>query len=641
MNPKQTVLPVVCLTLLLALLLGACTATTSSPATPTPESPSGGKPEMPDQIHRAVAGELGVEPEELEVQDLEQVDWPDACLGMAQPGEMCAEVITPGYRMIVLAGDQQYQVHTDLGGDNMRVAGEDERAGLQALAAKLGVGLAQLEIQLFEPVTWPDACLGVPKPDELCAQVETPGYGGMVTRDGEQFEFRMDESAVNIRLIPGAALSTRQVLAARLGIRMDEISIASVQPQEWPDACLGLAEAGQMCAQMVTPGYLVILKANDDLYEYRTDQTGNQIVLASAPQTQVDNAVILWTSPDDMECQTAQIGEQVIAAGSCNVPLLPGRFVSRERQDRLVDMAVKFASFDAKTPAGTIQFTGQGDIIATSNQQRMIAEWAWLVAQEAISGRSGASWGLAFTWEREGGIAGFCDRLEVYAYGEAHASNCTPAEGETPGTALLNDSQLRRLYLWLDNYAGFEFEQRDPAIADAMAIRLLFSGNGRMEAGEPEIQAMQELTSELYAQATTLQDPADLQAARETLDTYLEHLSAGRFEEAVKYYGGSYEELVYFNPGIDPNNHAALFEAACTTNGMVCLPVMNVVDEAQLSKVNFRITVELQDEDGRQFVFGPCCGADPEEEPPQTQFLYSVINRDGRFLVLEPPLYVP
>jgi hypothetical protein len=623
------------------LMLAACIQNSPTTVSPTPSGTGGQAPEIPEEIRGAVAAHLGVNAAQLQIQDLQQVEWPDACLGLAQPDEMCAEVITPGYRLIVIGDGVQYQVHTDLSGTNIRVAGGDEQAILEALAAKLGVAWNQLEIQVLEPVTWPDACLGIPEAGEVCAQIQTPGYGGMLVLDGEQFEFRMNESAENIRLIPGAALSARQTLAFRLGLSMEQISIIDIQPQEWPDACLGLAQAGQICAQMITPGYLVVLEVNGDQYEYRTDQAGSLVVLAEAPDAEVENTVIAWTSPDATDCQTAYIDEQLITAGACSGPLLPGRFVSGERQARLANLAAKFMSFEADTPAGKIQFSGQGQIIATLNQQRMIAEWARLAAQEAISGRSGASWGLVFTWDREGGIAGFCDHLEVYTYGEAYASTCAPAEDATYEPVLLNDSQLRQIYTWMDNYKDFEFEHTDPATADAMTIRITFSGTGDMEAGEVETMAMQEWAAELFAQATTPQDPEDLAAARAALTAYLEHLNEGRFEEAVKYYGGSYEELVYFNPDIDQSDHASLFEAACTINGMVCLPLMNVVDEAQISSAEFRITVELKDEDGKQFVFGPCCGADPAEEPPQTQFLYTVLKVDGEFLVQEPPIYVP
>jgi hypothetical protein len=56
---------------------------------------------------------LGVRPETLEVQSLEAVEWPDTSLGCPQPGMMYAQVITPGYRILLVAGDQVYEYHSD------------------------------------------------------------------------------------------------------------------------------------------------------------------------------------------------------------------------------------------------------------------------------------------------------------------------------------------------------------------------------------------------------------------------------------------------------------------------------------------------------------------------------------------------
>jgi len=44
---------------------------------------------------------------------------------------------------------------------------------------------------------------------------------------------------------------------------------------------------------------------------------------------------------------------------------------------------------------------------AGSPASRAVAEWARLIFDVAESGRSGAAWGLALSWHREGGIAGF------------------------------------------------------------------------------------------------------------------------------------------------------------------------------------------------------------------------------------------
>ncbi|MBI5284919.1 MAG: hypothetical protein HY874_07465 [Chloroflexi bacterium] len=43
---------------------------------------------------------------------VEQVDWPDACLGVAEPNQVCAQVITPGYRVVVERSGGRIEYHT-------------------------------------------------------------------------------------------------------------------------------------------------------------------------------------------------------------------------------------------------------------------------------------------------------------------------------------------------------------------------------------------------------------------------------------------------------------------------------------------------------------------------------------------------
>jgi hypothetical protein len=59
-------------------------------------------------------------------------------------------------------------------------------------------------------------------------------------------------------------------LAQRLGIAPDAISVISIEPVEWPDASLGCAKPGMMYAQVVTPGYRIVLEAGGKTYEYHT-----------------------------------------------------------------------------------------------------------------------------------------------------------------------------------------------------------------------------------------------------------------------------------------------------------------------------------------------------------------------------------
>ena len=53
----------------------------------------------------------------------------------------------------------------------------------------------------------------------------------------------------------------------------------TISEETWSDACLGIQEAGQMCAQVITPGYKVIVESPDNTYVYRTDAKAETIIL--------------------------------------------------------------------------------------------------------------------------------------------------------------------------------------------------------------------------------------------------------------------------------------------------------------------------------------------------------------------------
>jgi len=64
------------------------------------------------------------------------------------------------------------------------------------------------------------------------------------------------------------ASQARDDLAGRLGISADQISTSSTQAVSWPDSSLGCPQPGMFYSQVVTPGYLILLKAHDKIYEY-------------------------------------------------------------------------------------------------------------------------------------------------------------------------------------------------------------------------------------------------------------------------------------------------------------------------------------------------------------------------------------
>ena len=83
-----------------------------------------------------------------------------------------------------------------------------------------------------------------------------------------------------------AAANMVGVLAKELGIDSGAITVASSEAVEWPDACLGVTGADEMCAQVITPGYKIVLSANGNTYTYHTDQSGSSYRLAAGPEEQ-------------------------------------------------------------------------------------------------------------------------------------------------------------------------------------------------------------------------------------------------------------------------------------------------------------------------------------------------------------------
>lgn len=59
--------------------------------------------------------------------------------------------------------------------------------------------------------------------------------------------------------------------ASQLGIKQSEIVFVSMIAEEWPDACLGLPEEGEMCAMVVTPGYLVVFNSPQGRVDFHTN----------------------------------------------------------------------------------------------------------------------------------------------------------------------------------------------------------------------------------------------------------------------------------------------------------------------------------------------------------------------------------
>jgi hypothetical protein len=150
----------------------------------------------------------------IDVLGVETVEWADTSLGCPQPGRMYAQVITPGYRIILKVGGEQYEYHSDKEGRHLVLCRDDkeriealremvspEKAIVSAqedLARRLGIAVEEVTVLSVVGDEFPASNLGCPCPK--CPEVPIPAIvtGQRITlaAQGKNYEYRARRSMV-------------------------------------------------------------------------------------------------------------------------------------------------------------------------------------------------------------------------------------------------------------------------------------------------------------------------------------------------------------------------------------------------------------------------------------------------------------
>jgi hypothetical protein len=300
--------------LLATLILAACSPapatqevspiSTPPPATPedtpSPVARGNGEADAVESAQADLAERLGTPSESIQVVSVEQVDWPDTSLGCPQEGQMYAQVIVPGQRVVFEADGEQYVYHT--GDGNVILCEEEEGTPPQStpeveidpaaalaeqakedLSKRVDAAVEDITVQTVEAVQWRDSSLGCPKPGMQYLQVITPGYLIRLEANGKVYEYHTDQNNAvyceNPETSAGGDVVNKLVAAARAdlasvaGVTEDRIEVIETGYVEWSDSSLGCPKAGQSYLQVITPGYLIRLRAGGKEYEYHTSMT--------------------------------------------------------------------------------------------------------------------------------------------------------------------------------------------------------------------------------------------------------------------------------------------------------------------------------------------------------------------------------
>lgn len=81
---------------------------------------------------------------------------------------------------------------------DMAKPGMPGQAVMQAMSAKYGVKMADIQIIKSQPMSWPTGCLGIVLPGVLCTKGPVDGFSVTMVANGKQYEFHTNKDGTNI-----------------------------------------------------------------------------------------------------------------------------------------------------------------------------------------------------------------------------------------------------------------------------------------------------------------------------------------------------------------------------------------------------------------------------------------------------------
>jgi len=263
-------------------------------------------------------------------------------------------------------------------------------------------------------------------------------------------------------------------LATTLNLLPEQITVVSTEAVEWPDGCLGVQKIGVMCTQAIVPGYKIVLQAKDALYEFHTNKDGKQVVQAG----EVTDAGALQEMVVKQLASNLGLKESDISVAST---------AEVEFGDACLDVAMN------DVICAQIVMPGQIIVLEAKDIQ-----YEYHVTNDGSNIQPAT---LALTWTRDGGIAGFCDRLTVFLSGEVYGSQCNsdPHQAQSTFAKLLAVHERQIFDAWVKKSGALHVDASDPVgVSDRMEVTLSFQGIGKGALNNSEQQELLLWTQDLY-----------------------------------------------------------------------------------------------------------------------------------------------
>ena len=128
----------------------------------------------------------------------------------------------------------------------------------------------QRSLQAYKLFLPENTTVVLPADNELFQFLQSPSGLGTFGGDGAQPKEALGAQAAD---------AARALLSSELGIAPAESSLVAVESLNWQDASMGCPQEGQLYAQVIVPGYRLLLEHNGTRFEFHTNLDGTQAVL--------------------------------------------------------------------------------------------------------------------------------------------------------------------------------------------------------------------------------------------------------------------------------------------------------------------------------------------------------------------------
>lgn len=259
----------------------------------------------------------------LKIVESNQKTWRNGCLGLQKPGELCTQVLVPGWRVKVSDSSQTWIYRTNGNGNLLRLetANDDsdrrgklpkavKNAVLNAASGQLNLPTSKLYIIQTQKQTWNNGCLEIYNNSRVaCTDAIVPGYRVVVgTKDqtlvyhtndsGSIVKFNEKESQYSSdRLLPQSVRSAILQKARYFpGLSNAQLNITNYE-QILVDGCLGLPRPGEPCNTIGLRAWKVTVKGGQQTLVYHAHPNTTEVRLNEKASkfnlsSEVANAVI-------------------------------------------------------------------------------------------------------------------------------------------------------------------------------------------------------------------------------------------------------------------------------------------------------------------------------------------------------------